>query len=341
MDDGLEHTAVLYEAVFDPGCEHVLKGCKYVGQTIGFATPQKLLRKRQLAHVSVAKLKKKMVGFHFLLYEYGKRAFSNWTVVDYKYFVHRVDAIEWADYRERDLIDKAGGMCKDMDERCVQSLNLTIGGWGNPRQLWGKQIAKIRKKYRIFIKHLTDYNSTFGHVMVPQCYTINGYKLGKQVASVRSGRAFDNINTLASDLHKLGFVWKVLDRNFEVFVQRLSEYITDNSCALIPVDYACSDGYKLGRIAASVRCGRVFQHDEQKLTLSKAGFVWNYWQHAFDTFIANLEQFAKREGHVNVPLKHVENNGYKLGSQLASARQKKSFTRVEQQNKIRSYGALL
>lgn len=170
--------------------EHVLYGIKYVGQVVR-ASPSadESLRMRTQEHVNDATRNPKDIGLHATIRTFGRDAFTV-HVVDTA-FLPRDEAMEWANAREIALIAEHGGILRDPDRRCRQTLNLTKGGQGNPRAVWESIKARSERAWKCLRTHLQAYYETHNNLRVPQSYrAANGDALGKVVSSIRSHRCY-------------------------------------------------------------------------------------------------------------------------------------------------------
>jgi hypothetical protein len=81
------------------------------------------------------------------------------------------------------------------------------------------------------------------------------------------------------------------------------------------------DGYKLGRWIKRHRtqkkAGTLCSEGERQL--NEIGFIWNASEGNWDFLYRALTQFKQREGHLRVPIKHVE-DGNKLGKWVSVQR---------------------
>ncbi|MBQ7467078.1 MAG: helicase associated domain-containing protein [Clostridia bacterium] len=149
-------------------------------------------------------------------------------------------------------------------------------------------VWKIGKKtfdFDLFYDQLFTYNQEFNTTKVPRSYvTQEGYQLGKKVDNVRSGLVHINEIQLKK-LNKLGFKWKIQDRNFN-FAELLLQvklFKRQNNDVKIPSNYVTKDGYKLGKKLGDVKCGNIKTSLVEKEILESEGVVFSeVWQEKYD-----------------------------------------------------------
>ena len=96
-------------------------------------------------------------------------------------------------------------------------------------------------------QELVAYKVEHGHVLVPKKYcALSGLKLGRWVSTQRQAK-----RTLSCDqferLADLGFVWDVRKFRWEASMRRLAAYTAKHGHALVPNEFNCSDGFRLGK----------------------------------------------------------------------------------------------
>ena len=88
---------------------------------------------------------------------------------------------------------------------------------------------------------LVQYKDKYGNCMVPVSYIIDDYNLGKWVHWQRK-HLKDKDNDKVKKLNKIGFIWKVIDMNWEDTFNNLLKFKTKNGYCDIPKDYKCDNG---------------------------------------------------------------------------------------------------
>ena len=114
-----------------------------------------------------------------------------------------------------------------------------------------------------FLAHLDEYIAAHGDATVPLRYVCpDGYRLGMRVSGVvmreskPAGRRRNGRSTVTSEmiteLDARAFDWQVYQA-FSGYLSYLDAYIAEYGNALVPAEYVCPDGYRLGPHTASMR----------------------------------------------------------------------------------------
>ena len=169
--------------------DHPLFGIVYIGQAIrcNAKTALEAAEMRWKEEVCDSKTHNKEVGLLWALKEFGESAFR-FEVIDSK-FAPKSELNNWADLREIELIAKHGGVLKDQNKRCKQTLNLDPGGQGSRglarAAMWKVVRAKLIDRFKT---EMEAYAKEHDSSLVPTSYvTPGGYKLGRQLHKFRQG----------------------------------------------------------------------------------------------------------------------------------------------------------
>lgn len=174
-------------------------------------------------------------------------------------------------------------------------------------------------------KHLTIYREREGHCRVPHGHKKNGFRLGQWVSVQRRNRK--NLSEeRRQELEKLGFVWDVLETNWEEGYKRLVNYLEREGHCRVPQRYE-EQGFHLGLWVSVQRQNRNALSEERRRRLDKLGFVWRVLQTNWEKGYRHLRTYKVREGHCRVPIGHKE-NGFRLG-QWVSVQRKNILTLSE------------
>ncbi len=107
--------------------------------------------------------------------------------------------------------------------------------------------------------------------MVPTIYKVNGFNLGKWVRMQRSNKSISPKRR--QKLDDLGFVWHVLEYQWNQSYKYLEQYVKDNGNTLVTSRYKI-DGFNLGYWVDRQR-GDESISPEHKQKLDDLGFVWS------------------------------------------------------------------
>ena len=175
--------------------DHPLFGIVYIGQAIrcNAKTALEAAEMRWKEEVCDSKTHNKEVGLLWALKEFGESAFR-FEVIDSK-FAPKSELNNWADSREIELIAKHGGVLKDQNKRCEQTLNIDPGGQGS-RGLASDAMWKVvrAKKLDRFKAEMGAYVKEHKSSLVRRKYVTPGkYKLGEKLSQFRGGTLRDGM----------------------------------------------------------------------------------------------------------------------------------------------------
>ena len=117
-------------------------------------------------------------------------------------------------------------------------------------------------------------------------------------------------------LDEIGFCWDVKESAWQENYGQLKAYREKNGNCLVSrgeLDDNDKLHYWIVKQRDALKNGRLTA--ERKELLDGLGFCWDVLAYEWEGNFQLLEQYAKREGHCNVPAKHIE-DGVKLGKWL-------------------------
>ena len=141
-------------------------------------------------------------------------------------------------------------------------------------------------------------------------------------------------------LDEIGFCWDVGESAWQENYANLKAYWESNGNCMVSKN-ELNDDNKLYRWIKQQRNelkkGKLTS--ERKGLLDEIGFCWDAQKYEWDRNCNLLEQYAKREGHCNVPSKHVE-DGENLGAWLSTQRllQRKGTLEKSRQERLEKLG---
>lgn len=139
--------------------------------------------------------------------------------------------------------------------------------WGFVWDLYGLKRADL-------FMHIREYASEFGHPNVHQRHVcVDGYKLGRNVARIRSGR-IKTSNTERAELSTLGFIWDLRAHNRADLFTRIQSFWAEKGHCDVPTSHICEDGFKLGSRVIRIRSGKYKTTETEKALLDSCGFRW-------------------------------------------------------------------
>jgi hypothetical protein len=123
-------------------------------------------------------------------------------------------------------------------------------------------------------------------------------------------------------LNDLGFIWDVSQHQWEIGFSALLKFIDREGNSLVSANFY-EDGYQLGQWVSgqrrAIRKAKILPQHLKRL--SSVGFVHDVSDSAWSEGFNTLCQFFNREGHCNIPAKHVEND-FLLGRWVSNLRKK-------------------
>ncbi|MEV0003499.1 Helicase associated domain protein [Micromonospora sp. NPDC050980] len=168
------------------------------------------------------------------------------------------------------------------------------------------------------------YHRVHGHLYTRVDHiTDDGYPLGRWVHSQRKAR---RTGTIASEriqaLDTLGMLWDPRSARWENGLQHAAAYRTQNRHLRVSPGYIADDGYPLG---SWIRTQRRVHHSgrldpERTAALHRLGFETDPYLAMWERGISHAAAYHARHGHLRVPPRHTEADGYRLGQFIVAQR---------------------
>ncbi len=223
----------------------------------------------------------------------------------------------------------------------ITSNGFKLGGWCDSRRQERKASALTTKKINALdalrfvwdpfqeafdrgLAELAAYVEEHGDARVPQAYsTTNGFKLGVWCSGRRRHQKIGKLTAeRIAALNALGFVWDVLQDDFDRGFAELAGYVRANGDARVSQQHVTPSGLPLGSWCSSRRTDRKSDKLDPKriAALDALGFVWDTRQDAFDRGLAELAVYLQTHGDVRVPNGHKTSSGFNLRAWCANRR---------------------
>jgi hypothetical protein len=179
---------------------------------------------------------------------------------------------------------------------------------------------------------LESYVEQECHSRVSQDYvTEDGYKLGLWVSNQRSIEGTLTIDQKERLESLEGWVWNVLEFQWEQGFSYLKAYIEKEGHAIVPKSFKTEDEFKLGSWVSKQRSRKdEITHERITRLESLDGWVWDILGFQWEQRFSYLETFIEQEGHALVPVDYKTEDGYKLGGWVSDQRTKKDQLTLEQ-----------
>ena len=271
LEDGW-NTAFIYLKTFSEKYLHTYVPNKYKTDD-GFALGSWVLRQRSNKNLLAEEYIRKLDNLKYWKWDNYKE--SQWEE-SFKYL--------------QEFVEEYGTSEVPQNSEFYKDFNL--GYWvswqrGNKTKLNNDQIQKLEKlkgwtwnafdsKWDRAFFLLKQFATEHGHCLVPtNCKTIDGFSLGSWVIQQRVKK--DNLPE--DRLQKLesieGWVWNVLEYQWEIGFAHLSQYFENNGDVRVKNAYITSDGYKLGRWLSTQKYNWSKVDKEKQRKLVALGFNGN------------------------------------------------------------------
>jgi superfamily II DNA or RNA helicase len=183
---------------------------------------------------------------------------------------------------------------------------------------------------------LEQFKEREGHCNVSTKHRESGHSLGSWVSMLRHFKERTSVNQMEK-LVGLGFVWSILDAQWERGIQALEQFKLREGHCTVPIKYR-EGKFSLGTWLNTQKINRLDLSQERLGRLVEVGFDFsNAFEDAWYVGFEKLKCYQMREGHCNVPNKHVE-DGFLLGSWVSNQRSKKSSLRLDFQQLLSEIG---
>lgn len=318
----LVHAAIYMWRLDRVDPEHPLFGTPYIGQVVKHGVDAEMaVEKRRREHLADATRKRKAIGLHWAILEFGEAAFTV-SIVETRH-LPRLEAMEWANAREVALIDHYGGMMRDREPSAPirQTFNLTRGGQGDAAVVCDNIQALSKARWQHVQKKLQEYFDTYGNLRVPQSYvTADGVQLGKLVNNIRTQDHFirDHEDRRVW-LQQRGWVANELDARWDIAMSHLQTYYEQHGHLRVPKSHVM-DNYKLGQLVHSMRTQGDNLPPERMSWLKERGWVASESDAMWEDAKMRMEVYHEQHGHLRIPGHYVTSDGYRLGQVVGSIR---------------------
>ena len=171
------------------------------------------------------------------------------------------------------------------------------------------------------------------------CDPASGYRLGQWVGNQR--RTKDTLSPeRRARLDALGFVWDVLDAQWEEGVGYFERYRKAKGDGLVPFRYRDpASGYQLGQWVDHQRNGKDTLSPERRARLDALGFVWDVLGAQWEEGVSYFERYRQAHGDGLVPARYRDPaSGYPLGLWVRTQRRTKDTLSPERRARLDALG---
>lgn len=176
------------------------------------------------------------------------------------------------------------------------------------------------------LDELREFVHLEGHARVPNRHvTASGFNLGvwtfARRRDYRSGKLPQDRVLELEDLP--GWTWVALDEQWDFGLSEIVAFANSKKHARVPQSYVTDSGLKLGFWVSNrrqeYRDGKLSQERVDELEAIH-GWAWDALTAKRENRIAELHKFMEVEGHARVPVNHVTDSGFKLGTWVSNRR---------------------
>ena len=171
--------------------------------------------------------------------------------------------------------------------------------WDQLQDKWEKHFAALLK-----------FHKREGHTLVPISHTENELSLGSWVRNQRSNRSVIPA-ARQKRLVEIGFTWDVFANRWDEAFAALKCFKKREGHTLVPSGHV-ENGIRLSSWTKNQRTQRANMDPARLRQLNEIGFIWDANDESWKQYLGLFRKFIKREGHSNVPQRHLE-DGLKLG----------------------------
>ena len=190
------------------------------------------------------------------------------------------------------------------------------------------------------ITELSLYKNHNNNCLVPTNYVApSGYELGRWVKVARQ-RKDEHSMEKRNQLNELGFVWDILDSQWETFFQELSAYKDEFGDCLVPSEFLTPSGNRLGKWIHRQRANKDKLSEAKVTRLNEIGFNfdWDAKKESWENGFKELCIYKKENGHCLMPSSYKTPAGYTLGRWVVNQRAKKQFLDAERIKRLTEQG---
>jgi superfamily II DNA or RNA helicase len=246
---------------------------------------------------------------------------------------------------------------KDEDEVLAEVISKTAGAApGEPRDLsefvevLGSAIDIDRVHHAVDVSILDELATSFdfnfgllrrfvereGHSRVHQHHVENGMSLGAWVSYIRKRKEILTGERIAVLENMPGWAWNAEDYKFDIGFSHLLKFVHENGHSLVP-DTHIENGFKLGRWVTHKRRYKEGLPTEKKEKFEALPcWTWSVNETKYLTGLSYLKEFVSREGHANVPERHIEDN-FKLGQWVSNKRRSIGELPIEKRQELEGF----
>lgn len=200
------------------------------------------------------------------------------------------------------------------------------------RQLFQQLEDALFASWEEMYGYAQNYCRTYGNLEVPSHYrTEDGYSLGRWIQTQRQVRAGKTYGTLTEEriqlLDAIGMVWDgVRDAAWDKALQEARAYYAQHGNLNVKQDTVTPSGFRLGAWIGRLRlyrkrgiCCSYLTEDRIQL-LDEMNMIWDAIDYLWQRNYLAAKEYYQTNGHLDVPINYVTQDGIKLGSWIGNIR---------------------
>ena len=200
------------------------------------------------------------------------------------------------------------------------------------RQLFQQLEDALFASWEEMYGYAQSYYETCGNLEVPSHYrTEDGYSLGRWIQTQRQVRAGKTYGTLTEEriqlLDAIGMVWDgVRDAAWDKALQEARAYYAQHGNLNVKQDTVTPSGFRLGAWIGRLRlyrkrgiCRSYLTEDRIQL-LDEMNMIWDAIDYLWQRNYLAAKEYYQTNGHLDVPINYVTQDGIKLGSWIGNIR---------------------
>ena len=241
---------------------------------------------------------------------------------------HEEEGIRLGEWLQRQRAKMKNGKLDESHQGRLEELSVSFDPH---RDQWERNFALLEQ-----------FQKREGHCDVPNIHEEKGVKLGSWLGCQRDMYKKEKLDELLRRrLEKLGISWDPLADQWENNFALLKQFKEREGHCNVPRSHE-EDGVRLGYWLATQRATMKEEklNESYQRRLEEIGVIWDPLKDQWEQKFALLEQFKEREGHCNVPQKHVE-DGVKLGLWLSYQRSRRGKLEESLQCRLEKLGVRL
>ena len=207
----------------------------------------------------------------------------------------------------------------NLTKKQISELN-SIKEW-----VWDLKKYEWEKGFNELVSYFNSYSSFTGKTI-----TESGYKLGKWIRSQKSRYRKKTITPY--ELHKLNklsfWSWDVLNDAWEKGFEHLQDFVREYQHANPKGIYISPNGFKLGVWVFSQKTRHNIKKNLEEYKVERLtklpGWQWSETISAWDKGFDYLQNYVKKYKNANVPIKFINDDGFRLGFWVGNQRGKKN-----------------